>query len=82
MIDAVLDRIGEAQALCGNVAMDQVFQARFVNGNLAGLKHLDFPLVVVDADDVMAHFRETRTGDQTDISRANDAKIHLKSFGW
>jgi hypothetical protein len=33
-------------------------------------------LVIIDADDVMADFGETSAADQTDISRADDAKFH------
>ena len=58
MIDAILDRVGEAQAFGGDVAMDEFLEARLVDRDLARLQHVDFALVVIDADDVVADFRE------------------------
>ena len=52
MIDAVLDGVGEAQALGGDVAMHEVFEAGLVDGDFAGLEGIDFALVVIDANNV------------------------------
>ena len=68
VIDAVLDAAGEAQALRGDVAIDDFLEARLVDRDLAGLERLDFARVVIDADDVVADFREARAGDETDIA--------------
>ena len=77
MIDAVLDGIGEAQALGGDVAVHEVFEAGLVDRDLAGLQRIDFALVVIDADDVVADFGEAGAGDEADITGANDAEIHF-----
>src|SRR4029434_3676299 len=58
VIDAVFDGIGEAEAPGGDVAMDQFFDARFINGDYTTLQHVDCALVVVDTDDVVADFSE------------------------
>src|SRR5689334_18052669 len=46
---------------------------------MAGEKRFDLPLVVVHADDVMAHVGETGTGDQAYVSRTYNSYIHTKS---
>ena len=58
MIDAVLDGVGEAEALGGDVAMHEVFEAGLVDGDFAGLEGIDFALVVIDANNVMADLGE------------------------
>ena len=56
----------------GNVAMDDFFQARLVDRNLAGLKRLDLARVVIDADDVVADIGKTGAGDETDVTGTDD----------
>ena len=76
MIDAVLDRVGETQALGGDVAVHEFLEPGLVNRNLARLEHVDLALVVIDADDVMADFGKARARDETDVTGADDAEIH------
>jgi hypothetical protein len=68
MIDAVLDGVGKPEAFCRNVAMDEFLEAGLIDGDLAGLKHVDFALVVIDTDDVVADFSEAGTRDQAYIA--------------
>ena len=81
MIDTVLDGVGEAEALRRHVAVDQVLEARLVNRDFTALEHVDFALVVIDANDVVANFREASARDETDISGTNDAEIHKGLLG-
>ena len=75
-VHAVLGGVGEPQALGGDVAVDEFLQAGLVDRDLAGLQRIDFALVVIDADDVMADFRETSAGNKADVAGTNDAEIH------
>jgi hypothetical protein len=68
MIDAILDGVGEPEAFCGDVAVDKFFEAGLVDRDLAGLEHVDFALVVVDTDDVVADFSEAGAGDQAYVA--------------
>ena len=40
------------------------------------LQHFDLGRVVVHADDVMADFGKTGSGDQTDVAGADDRQFH------
>ena len=81
-IDALLDGIGKPEPFRRDVAMDELFQPRLINGDLTRLQHVHFALIIVDADDVVAHFRKACSGDQTDIAGTNYTKIHFKRFRW
>ncbi len=50
--------------------MHEVFETGFVNGDFARLEGVHFALVVIDANDVVAHFGEAGAGDETDIAGA------------
>ena len=58
MIDAILNRVRETQALGANVPVDEVFEPRLIDRNFSRLKGIHFPLVVIHANDVMADFSE------------------------
>ncbi len=81
MIDAVLDGIGEAQALGGDVAVDEFFEAGLVDRDFAGVEHVHFALVVIHADDVVADFGETSARDEADVAGTDDAEIHEEVLG-
>ena len=76
MIDAVFDAVRKAQSAGGNIAMNDFFQAGFVNRDLPALQAIDLSLVVVDADDIVADIGEASTSHETDISRTNNRNIH------
>ena len=57
--------------------MNDFFQSGFVDGNSARLEGLYFLQIVVHTDHVMADVRKTGTGDETDITRADDGNIHV-----
>jgi len=58
VIDAVFDGVGEAEAIGGDVAVNEVFETGFVDGNFASLEGIDLALVVIDADDMVPNFCE------------------------
>jgi len=56
--------------------MDHFLETGFVNRYFASLQRFDFPRVVIDADNVVAHVGEASAGDKTDVTGTNDGKIH------
>jgi hypothetical protein len=66
---AVLSDFGsKPQPVGRNIPVNDFLQTGFVNRNSSALKRCDFPLIVIDADDLVAHLREARAGHQPDIS--------------
>ena len=59
---------GEMQALRGDIAVDQFLEAGLVDRHFAGAELGDLFLIVVDANHIVADFREARPGDEADIS--------------
>lgn len=58
---------GEADAGVA-VAGEEIAEEKLVDLGIAGLEGGDFGLVVIDADDLMAHLREANGGDEADVS--------------
>lgn len=56
--------------------MDHFLETGFVDRHFTSLQRFDFPRVVIDADNVVAHVGEASAGDKTDVTGANDGKIH------
>jgi outer membrane protein OmpA-like peptidoglycan-associated protein len=63
----------ETKAFGFAVLGDEFVQTRFVDGNAAGVQHVDFGLVLIDADDVVADFGKARSRHQADIARPDHA---------
>ena len=61
VIHALLGARSEIETLRGHIAVDQLFEARFVDWNFSGEQLLDFFLIVVHASDRVAHFSEAGT---------------------
>ena len=57
---------------------DEFFQARLEDRNLAGLEARDLGRVDIDANHVVADFGEAGTGDQADITGAENRDVHTK----
>jgi hypothetical protein len=76
MIYAVGNAAGKSQSVRRNVAMNDFFQAGFVNRDMPAAETIELSLVVVDADNIMADIGEAGASHQTDISRANNSNIH------
>lgn len=56
--------------------MDHFLETGFVDRHFASLQRFDFPRVVIDADNVVAHVGEASAGDKTNVTGTNDGKIH------
>ena len=69
---AVRDAFGgigrEPQPALGHVALDQLVEARLVDGHLAAIETLDLARIDVDADDLVARIGEARSGDQSNVT--------------
>jgi hypothetical protein len=67
---------GELQPSSGDVALDEIIQARLVDGHYAFFQLGDFFLADIDAGDVGAEFREAGAGDEADIAGADHDYVH------
>ena len=67
---------GEGQAPGLGIGRHHIVQARLKDGNAAGLQGLDLAGILVDADHVMAEFRQAGAGHQADIARADHRDAH------
>ncbi len=67
---------GEMQALGGDILVDEFFEARLVDRNLARRKHVDLALVVINTNDIVADLGETSAADKTNIPGTNNADFH------
>ena len=74
----VLQVVGKRQAMSA-MAVQQLRQKLFVDGDLAILQRGQFPLVVVDQNDVMPKVRKTSACHQPYVSGAYDRDPHLFS---
>ena len=63
---------GKGDALV-QVAREHFWQMLFINRDFAALKLGDFGLVVVHAEDAVAHLCKADGGDEADIAGADDA---------
>src|SRR6202040_1780319 len=77
VIDPFPNAASEPQPMCGDVAMDHFLETGFVDRHFASLQCFDFPRVVIDADNVVAHVGEASAGDKTDVTGTDDGKIHV-----
>ena len=66
----------EAQATRSHVAFHHIFQARLVNGDTATLEKCDLALVHVQAQHVVANFRQAGACHETDVAGANNTDVH------
>src|SRR5882724_3042404 len=72
IVYALLNAAGETQPTRRDVAVNNLFKARFINRDLAGLELFDFLCVVVDANHIMADIGETGTRHQANITGTDD----------
>ncbi len=70
--DAARDVARERQPLAGAVARDEFGQPRFVERDAAGGERLEPRRVVLDADDLIPEFRETRPRHQADVAATDN----------
>ena len=80
MINAFGDIGGKRQPPRFGVVADDVVQARFVNGNFTVVKHVDFALVDIDADNFVADIGETCAGNQSDVAGSENGNFHATTL--
>ena len=67
---------GEVQAAGGAVALDQLFQAGFIDRHVAGIEHRDLGRIQVQAQHVVAYVRQAGAGDEAHIAGADNGDVH------
>src|SRR5439155_9264858 len=63
------------------MALQQLWKKMFMNRNLSTFERGNFRRVIVHGDHLMAEFRETCCGNQTDVSRPDQSNAHHSSSG-
>ena len=71
---------GEDQAALPVILAYHLLQAGLIYGDLAVVQGVYLARIVVNASHMIAEFGKASAGDQTDITHAHYAKIHLKAF--
>jgi hypothetical protein len=69
----------EGEALLGDVAADQLLEARLVDRDAPLEERVDLPAIAVDARDGVAKLREARPGDQAHVTRTYDHDAHERA---
>jgi len=77
--DALGQIHAEPQPAGFHVRLEQFRQTGFIDRTLAPVQCVDFVRVLVDSDDFVSGVGQTRTGDQTHISRADDSEPHAST---
>ncbi len=72
----LVDVRGEREPARLDVAADHRLEAGLVDGDPALLQDVDLARIHVEAQDVVAHFREAGAGDQADVARADHRDLH------
>jgi len=66
----------ELEASGIGIAVNQSIQTRLMDWHLPALEALDLGRVDVDTEHVVTGIGQTRSGDQTDVARAEDRDSH------
>ena len=78
--DRLVDVGRETQQAAARIGGDELLETRLVDRDLAGLQPGDLRRVLVDADDVVAKFRQAGAGHQADIAGPDHADIQHCEF--
>jgi len=70
--------VAEKEPFLAVVLADELSQTRLEERDLASPETPDFSRIAVDTRHGMPDLRQTRSGDQPDISGSNDANLHAK----
>ena len=62
---------GKTQAACSHIAFHHIQQAGFKNGDTPFVQNADFVGIHIQAEHLIAHFRQTGTAHQAHIARTN-----------
>ena len=74
-----VQREGETTSL--DILVHQDVQAWLIDLNLTRFEYLDLARILVDANHFMPKIRETYTGHQSDVARADHRNLHDMPFG-
>src|SRR5688572_6057172 len=80
MVHSLLRGSRELQAFGFDIALDERIEARFVDGNDALFQAFDLFVVDIDAKHVVAGVRKAGTGDEADVTGAENGDSHI--FTW
>ncbi len=67
---------GEAQPAVADVALQELLEARLVDGHDPAFQPVDLGLIDVDADDGVPALGEASSGNQADVARTDDGNAH------
>src|SRR5262249_10509130 len=67
----------EGQTAFGAVSAEELFETRFIDGDLALRQGTHFGRIVVHTDDVVPALRKAHAGHEADVSRSNDRDFHV-----
>ncbi len=72
-----LGEVGHEADLGVAVALEELGEVVLVDEGVAALEGGDFALVIVDADDVVAHLSKADGGDQADVPRSDYGNLNV-----
>src|SRR5260370_11222051 len=75
-----LDVAGEAEAALLQIAADQLFESRLINGDLALEQLRDSFFIDIYADDLVTAFGVAAAAHESHVSAAHDCDVHLELF--
>jgi hypothetical protein len=80
---AVMHRGGdvgrELQRPAAALRLHHLLQTRLMDRDAAAVEDLDLAFVDIQAQHVVAHFRQAGAGDQADVAGANDGDFHMRT---
>jgi hypothetical protein len=79
--DRLLQVIREDNPAIGDVLLEEIGESRLEYRAVALLQNPELPLILVDAYDVIAGFREADACDESDVSCTYDTDFHTISMG-
>ena len=65
------------QSTGSNISSDHIFESRLVDWNLATAQTLNLLSIDIHTGHVDTHLRETRSRDQTNVSRSYNRNLHI-----
>ena len=71
-----VDIRGERQSPGGDIAGDHRLEPGLVDRYLAAVQHLDLARIEIKAEDIVAHFGKTGSGNEADIACPDHRNLH------
>ena len=67
----------ESQPAVGDVSRHQFGQSRLIDRDMAAVEHVDLLPVAIDANHLVARFRQARAADQSHVTGSDDDDVHV-----